>query len=57
MTSRDPESVAVALVAPGKGILAADETIPTLTKRFRDSVNRGEPARLPGNALYLPWGL
>src|SRR6516162_8525603 len=34
MTSRDPESVAVALVAPGKGILAADETIPTLTKRF-----------------------
>jgi len=28
MTSRDPESVAVALVAQGKGILAADETIP-----------------------------
>ena len=34
MTSRDPESVALALVAQGKGILAADETIPTLTKRF-----------------------
>jgi fructose-bisphosphate aldolase class I len=32
--SQDPESVAGALVADGKGILAADETIPTLTKRF-----------------------
>ena len=28
------ESVAAALVADGKGILAADETVPTLTKRF-----------------------
>jgi fructose-bisphosphate aldolase class I len=34
MTSRDLESVAQMLVAEGKGILAADETIPTLTKRF-----------------------
>ena len=34
MTSRDLESVAQALVAEGKGILAADETIPTLTRRF-----------------------
>jgi len=34
MTSRDPESVALALVAQEKGILAADETIPTLTRRF-----------------------
>jgi fructose-bisphosphate aldolase class I len=33
MTSRDPESVALALVAQGKRILAADETIPTLTRR------------------------
>jgi hypothetical protein len=31
MTSRDPESVALALVAQGKRILAADEPIPTLT--------------------------
>jgi fructose-bisphosphate aldolase, class I len=30
----DLESVARALVAEGKGILAADETIPTLTRRF-----------------------
>src|SRR6516225_9443650 len=34
MTSRDPESVALALVAQEKGILAADETVPTLTRRF-----------------------
>jgi len=34
MTSRDLESVARALVKEGRGILAADETIPTLTRRF-----------------------
>jgi fructose-bisphosphate aldolase class I len=34
MTSHELESVALALVAEGKGILAADETIPTLTRRF-----------------------
>ena len=34
MTSSDLESVAQTLVAEGKGILAADETVPTLTKRF-----------------------
>ena len=34
MASQDPESVAQTLVAEGKGILAADETIPTLTRRF-----------------------
>ena len=28
------ESVALALVSEGKGILAVDETVPTLTKRF-----------------------
>jgi fructose-bisphosphate aldolase class I len=32
--SHDLESVAATLVADGKGILAADETVPTLTKRF-----------------------
>ena len=30
------ESIARALVAPGKGILAIDETIPTCTKRFAE---------------------
>lgn len=32
--SQDLESIAAVLVAKGKGILAADETVPTLTKRF-----------------------
>lgn len=34
MTGQDLHSVALTLVAEGKGILAADETVPTLTKRF-----------------------
>jgi len=34
MTSHELESVALTLVAEGKGILAADETIPTLTRCF-----------------------
>ncbi len=34
------ESSAAALVADGKGILAADETVPTLTKRF-DALGSG----------------
>jgi fructose-bisphosphate aldolase, class I len=34
MTSHHLETVALTLVAEGKGILAADETIPTLTRRF-----------------------
>ena len=35
MSSSHLESVALALVAESKGILAADETVPTLTKRFQ----------------------
>jgi fructose-bisphosphate aldolase class I len=34
MTSHDLQSVALTLVGDGKGILAADETVPTLTRRF-----------------------
>jgi fructose-bisphosphate aldolase class I len=34
MTSHGLENVAPTLVAEGKGILAADETVPTLTRRF-----------------------
>src|SRR5690242_2412927 len=34
MNLADCEAVAKALVADGKGILAADETVATLTKRF-----------------------
>jgi fructose-bisphosphate aldolase class I len=35
MSNSHLESVALELVAEGKGILAADETVPTLTKRFQ----------------------
>lgn len=35
MTSPTPEITARNLVAPGKGILAADESFPTLEKRFK----------------------
>jgi fructose-bisphosphate aldolase class I len=34
MAGHDLHSIALTLVAEGKGILAADETVPTLTKRF-----------------------
>jgi fructose-bisphosphate aldolase, class I len=34
MITYDLESVAATLVADGKGIRPADETVPTLTKRF-----------------------
>ena len=34
MTSDDTARMAAKLVADGKGILAADETAPTLTRRF-----------------------
>ena len=58
MTSRDLEAVAQTLVAEGKEILAADETVPTLTRRFDTlgiRLDQGKPPHLPGNALYLPW--
>jgi fructose-bisphosphate aldolase, class I len=35
MTTGDLRSTAEALVAPGKGILAADESFPTIEKRFK----------------------
>ena len=38
MAGRDLESTAKAIVAKGKGILAADESIPTIKKRF-DAIN------------------
>ena len=44
--SHDLESVAATLVADGKGILAADETVPTLTKRFDTlGIPSAEPSR------------
>jgi fructose-bisphosphate aldolase class I len=38
MTSNDLKSIAQAMVEPGRGILAADESSPTIKKRF-DSIN------------------
>ena len=38
MSATDLENIARALVAPGKGILAADESAPTIKKRF-DSIS------------------
>jgi fructose-bisphosphate aldolase class I len=35
MNATDLETIAQALVVPGKGILAADESTPTITKRFQ----------------------
>ncbi|MCZ6543909.1 MAG: fructose-bisphosphate aldolase, partial [Planctomycetota bacterium] len=38
MAGRDLESTAKAIVAKGKGILAADESLTTIKKRF-DTIN------------------
>jgi fructose-bisphosphate aldolase class I len=46
MNRSELEAVARALVAPGKGILAADESFPTIEKRFRSvNVASTEPNR------------
>ena len=36
MSSSELNSIAQAMVAPNKGILAADESTPTIAKRFKD---------------------
>jgi hypothetical protein len=36
------ESTVAALIAPGKGILAADESFPTIEKRFKSGFPIGE---------------
>ena len=36
MNTHDLQGTALALVAPGKGVLAADESTPTITKRFEN---------------------
>ncbi len=55
----DLESVARALVSPGKGILAADESHPTITKRFAalGIENTGENRRLYRQMLFTTPGL
>ena len=50
-------ATARALVAPGKGILAADESSGTIKKRF-DAIGvestEDEPPRLPRDAVHAP---
>jgi len=41
MSRNELESVARALVAKGKGILAADESSPTIEKRFKAGIRHG----------------
>ena len=43
MSTTDLEKTAQALVADGKGILAADETVPTVTKRLAALVIESTP--------------
>jgi fructose-bisphosphate aldolase class I len=47
--ANDLESVARSLVAPGKGILAADESGPTIEKRFQGI---GVPSTEPNRRMY-----
>jgi fructose-bisphosphate aldolase class I len=54
MSSHDLEAIAEALVAAGKGILAADESFPTIEKRFRSiGVTATEESRRSYRELLL----
>jgi hypothetical protein len=56
MPAGDLESVARSLVAPGKGILAADESAPTIEKRFK-TINVPPPRKIgvpTGSFCLLP---
>jgi fructose-bisphosphate aldolase class I len=59
MDALDLESVARALVPPGKGILAADESLPTIAKRFAalGIENTGEQRRLYRQMLFTTQGI
>jgi len=55
MPNTELHETAAALVAEGKGILAADESTGTIKKRFehdRRRVDRGEPPRVPQPPLH-----
>ena len=49
MNTNEMETTARALVAPGKGILAADESLPTIEKRFK---NIGVPSTEANRRAY-----
>src|SRR2546423_7659343 len=55
----DLENTAQALVAPGKGILAADESTPTIRKRFEaiELPSREEARRAYREMLFTTTGL
>ena len=56
MNLADLNKVALAMVTPGKGILAADESSGTIKKRFdaiKVEFDRGDAPRLPRNAVPL----
>jgi len=59
MDSKEMTATALALVAPGKGILAADESTPTITKRFKllTCPRRKKTAAPTGRCFSLrrPW--
>ncbi|HWH68540.1 MAG TPA: class I fructose-bisphosphate aldolase [Candidatus Sulfotelmatobacter sp.] len=59
MNTNDMEATALALAAPGKGILAADESTPTITKRFQaiDLPSTEENRRAYRQMLFTTPGL
>src|SRR5437016_10873931 len=59
MDSKEMSTTALALVAPGKGILAADESTPTITKRFKtiDLPSTEENRRAYREMLFTAPGL
>ena len=54
--SQDPENIAARLVADGKGILAADESVATLTRRLTRS-GSSQPKPDPMVTSQNPCGL
>ncbi len=59
MNLADLNTIANAMVAPGKGILAADESSGTIKKRFdaiKVEFDRGQPPRLSRDAVPLAGG-
>ncbi len=59
MPADDLESTAQAIVAPGKGILAADESVPTIEKRFQsiDVTSTEESRRSYRELLFTTPGI
>src|SRR5712691_3537953 len=59
MDSNEMMATALAMVAPGKGILAADESTPTITKRFKtiDLPSTEESRRAYREMLFTTPGL